>query len=569
MPNDDKIPSVYSYSPASNAREEQWGASLSPEAVAMVHTKLQLDVHSASEELDFILDALEGMHNLHFQHIRAGGGSEQYTWKNPEEIVEDYLVRVFDSLHRHLVETIFPEALKSRMPVDIVITVPAEWTYRAKNSTFRALTRAGFDENAFPKLTDVLLVSEPVAAAIYTARYLKEIEGVNFLRKGECFTLCDAGGGTVDVVSYRVKELEPFELEPATLATGLKCGSIFIDLAFKEWLKALLGEETYRRLDPKQLAHKLSSHNSEGRPMRQLMKTFNEKKRMFHRTQRDIRMDLPEPLHDLDMGDRVVGGEITITNENMKSFFDPCVDQIVELIRGQVKQVARLRTRLKNIFLVGGFAESEYLQEEISYSLGLNRLQLRRPDTSWTAVVRGAAIFGIEKSANKVLSTMKACPRSYGVPVSETFSKIRHHHDDVGVDPITKKPIAREQLLWLIKKGDLILSDKSEEIKQQFTKIFSPSSVRKGKLPIYSYDDDDDIPGRLSISQNDLTPVHTLEYDMTTIPLEEFTRQQPSQNSPPFYVTSLRLIMRLTVPRLEVELWWKDTKLRSANIPYL
>jgi hypothetical protein len=197
MPNDDKIPSVYSYSPASNAREEQWGASLSPEAVAMVHTKLQLDVHSASEELDFILDALEGMHNLHFQHIRAGGGSEQYTWKNPEEIVEDYLVRVFDSLHRHLVETIFPEALKSRMPVDIVITVPAEWTYRAKNSTFRALTRAGFDENAFPKLTDVLLVSEPVAAAIYTARYLKEIEGVNFLRKGECFTLCDAGGGTV------------------------------------------------------------------------------------------------------------------------------------------------------------------------------------------------------------------------------------------------------------------------------------------------------------------------------------------------------------------------------------
>jgi hypothetical protein len=84
-------------------------------------------------------------------------------------------------------------------------------------------------------------------------------------------------------------------------------------LAFKEWLKALLGEETYRRLDPKQLAHKLSSHNSEGRPMRQLMKTFNEKKRMFHRTQRDIRMDLPDPLHNLEMGDRVVGGEITIT----------------------------------------------------------------------------------------------------------------------------------------------------------------------------------------------------------------------------------------------------------------
>jgi hypothetical protein len=59
----------------------------------------------------------------------------------------------------------------------------------------------------------MLLVSEPEAAAIFTARYLKETMGRDFLKVflydgklqlvlisqqiNERFVLCDAGGGTV------------------------------------------------------------------------------------------------------------------------------------------------------------------------------------------------------------------------------------------------------------------------------------------------------------------------------------------------------------------------------------
>jgi hypothetical protein len=33
----------------------------------------------------------------------------------------------------------------------------------------------------------------------------------------ECFILCDAGGGTVDTISFQVKRIEPhFELEKVT-----------------------------------------------------------------------------------------------------------------------------------------------------------------------------------------------------------------------------------------------------------------------------------------------------------------------------------------------------------------
>jgi len=37
---------------------------------------------------------------------------------------------------------------------------------------------------------------------------------------------------------------------------------------------------------------------------------------------------------------------------------------------------------VQNVFLVGGFGESPYLQQELKESLDLRRIPMRRPDTS-------------------------------------------------------------------------------------------------------------------------------------------------------------------------------------------
>lgn len=96
---------------------------------------------------------------------------------------------------------------------------------------------------------------------------------------------------------------------------------------------------------------------------------------------------------------------------------------------------------------------------------------------------------------------MSACPRSYGVSVSEVFSETRHQGKDLVIDPHTGKLMAKEQLMWLIKKGDLILSDEPKVVKQQFTKNFSATDQRKGQINLYAYDYDD-LPERLWNAQN-------------------------------------------------------------------
>ncbi|KAH7342511.1 hypothetical protein BKA65DRAFT_504250 [Rhexocercosporidium sp. MPI-PUGE-AT-0058] len=554
MGNSKKIPSVISYSLKTQKGEQQWGADLSPQAIAMVHTKLQLDVVEPEAELDLVLQSLDGMWNLDFQYIKSQEGNPKYTCKGPEEIVEDYLSHVFAFLLEAV--STFTVELRREIPVDIVATVPAEWGYRAKNSTFRALERAGFNRMTFPNLKDLLLVSEPKAAAIYTARYLKEANGGNFLRQGECFVLCDAGGGTVDVVSYKVKQLEPtFEIEPVTLATGAKCGSIFINLAFKTWLRNLIGHRLYQELDQAQPVDRISSHDAEGERMRALMKTFNLYKRKFQKGHRDIKIDLPEPFENLDLDNRVVGGQITITCEEMESFFEPRATVIVNLIQGQVERVERLRTKLKNVFLVGGFAESKYLQSSVSESLKLRGLELKVPDTSWTAVVQGAAIFGIEKSTNtSSLSVMSACNRSYGIGMFVPFSEFMHDRRDRFLDPLTKKVMAREQLKWLIKKGDLILSDEPKEVRAGPIDLnFTETASRRGTIPIYSYDGND-TPDRLSVYENDLNKCLTIHYDLKDIPTQEFQYHKAVGNDPPFYVASLELAMTVAPQSIHVAL---------------
>ena len=199
MENDVKIPSVISYSPTSEAQEQQLGADLSPNAVAMIDIKIQLEAQdNRLDELDLVIQVLEGTKNLNFADIQQAQGITEYTTKSPEIIVTDYLEKAFSHFQRG---TEYLSVIKDNNPVDIIVTVPVvcvppcsrdrcvvkshsdrkliplqAWSYRAKNSTFKAIRNAGFSSDNFPKAVNYYLVTEPEAAALYTARSLKEEE---------------------------------------------------------------------------------------------------------------------------------------------------------------------------------------------------------------------------------------------------------------------------------------------------------------------------------------------------------------------------------------------------------
>jgi hypothetical protein len=86
---------------------------------------------------------------------------------------------------------------------------------------------------------------------------------------------------------------------------------------------------------------------------------------------------------------------------------------------------------------------------------------------------------------------MSACPRSYGVLVSKPYSKVEHDPQDLKRDHVLKTDMAREQLQWLIKKGDLILSNEVMEVSVIFERNLTEAGSKKGSITIFAYDYDD------------------------------------------------------------------------------
>ena len=62
---------------------------------------------------------------------------------------------------------------------------------------------------------------------------------------------------------------------------------------------------------------------------------------------------------------------------------------------------------------------------------------------------------------------------------------------------MTGAHIAAGQMHWLVRKGDLILSDKPQTIYHSVTEQFTEASQKDRKVTIWSYDDHDHLPTKI------------------------------------------------------------------------
>lgn len=196
MSNLEKVPSVISYS-HSKQGQAQWGTDISKGAVTMVNQKLELELQDSKlDELDLTLYVLKGTDYLSFENVREAGPFPEFTFKTPEEVVTDYLKHLFKCARDAINEE---QISRTNTAIDMVVTVPVvsllqhsatclctlnvlqPWTYHGFNSIFKAISKAGFNTTNLPTLKDIMMVSEPEAAALFTAQDLKD-RGTEFLQ---------------------------------------------------------------------------------------------------------------------------------------------------------------------------------------------------------------------------------------------------------------------------------------------------------------------------------------------------------------------------------------------------
>ena len=120
-----------------------------------------------------------------------------------------------------------------------------------------------------------------------------------------------------------------------------------------------------------------------------------------------------------------------------------------------------------------------------------------------TAVVQGAVVYGIEKSRHSELRLMAKSMSSYGIVVNEPFSMYKYESRDRYIDQLSGREVARKQFAWLIRRGDVVLSDGTQIAEKEFSVSFEANKSLKFVLPIYIYNDEADaVPNRWETGQH-------------------------------------------------------------------
>jgi molecular chaperone DnaK (HSP70) len=435
----DKVPTEIAYEATSpqpgheSTVKPRWGFMFKPEEPRLRCMKLFLD---KSQKLPWYVSPIDTATQL-----------RKYN-KNVVDAVSDFLAEVY----KHTMDTLtrrYGEAFMSTTKVEFVLTCPAVWSDTAKNSTLLAAERAGMGSRS-----DIQMISEPEAAAVYT---LKAIQP-NHLSVGDNFVVCDAGGGTVDLIAYKIKSLRPLRVEESAVGTGGLCGSAFINYAFEEHVRGRIGEERFDEMKLKK-----------AKTWQMALKYFEEfVKRNFNEEEhQEVNVPFPGLPDNEEAG--IDSGFMVMKAEQIKEIFEPVVKKVCDLVQGQVDGIREKGGIVSGIILVGGFGQSNYLYTRLKRHFNTaapppytplpthaqanalvdgRSIEVMQPVYAWTAVVRGAVLRGLEGS---MVVTRKS-RYYYGTSYATVYDEDKHRVDERYWSPLWERWMVSDRMQWHIAK---------------------------------------------------------------------------------------------------------------------
>ncbi|KAI1181192.1 hypothetical protein F4777DRAFT_592852 [Nemania sp. FL0916] len=403
------------------------------------------------------------VHLENSKHMKQARESLEKLGKDVVTVISDYLQKVWE----HLLEIItraWGRDFISTHPYHVVITVPAIWQDSQTDMMTRALRKAGV-LNKRPRCEDTTyaFVSEPEAAALASLHSYNKLPN---LQPGQTFVIADLGGGTVDIISFRVKRTRPkLDLEEIVEGQGGLYGATFLDEAFLECIERKLGEKrkTSRTLKLWHQMHHIERQRIMGTVWEQ------EIKRQYHDGLLGQNIDLGAQGHRRP--------ELQLDPKDLNGVFDSVCKPIVALIQKQTEAIEK-KTGDPPQFIVmnGGFGRCEYIYRKLCQHFG-DRVEVlfEGNDNPWTAVARGAVLSGVADVQKTPQVHSRVSRYSYGWPRWEEFDHRIHDGRDHDIHELTGQSIALDQMEWIIHRGESIEGQQPRV--HEYVRIFDMDEV--------------------------------------------------------------------------------------------
>ncbi|KAE9368265.1 actin-like ATPase domain-containing protein [Stipitochalara longipes BDJ] len=462
-----KAPSVIAYAHEEKNRgkitQNQWGFQVTPKLRSYQWTKLLLDDDIDLTEFDD--KSVKELHGDGFLALPRG--------KTAKDVCADYLAELYKCMMAKLEKELGAHVL-GVTPLEIWVTMPAIWSDKAQVATRDAAKKAGFGSRLGDRL---FMIPEPEAAALVAMKPHLGFGTLDPIDVGECILVCDCGGGTVDIATYVIDSVNPrLKFRELCLGMGGKCGSTAIDRNFIKWMEKKFGHHyTSLPLEKRRLGSKA-------------MVEFERQKRNFRAAEGQSsfeieNMDMDAPDSDIFDSDE---GIVKLSRSDMQSLFDPVMDDVIKLVSQQAEVGEKMSGRkLDRLILVGGFGDSDYLHSKLkTWCLSHGNIQLTCPEDCQSAIVRGAALRGLEGTRPDVFFAK----RHYGWSWGEPFREGIDDEENAYTDDYNGKKYCRGRMHWVISKGQELLPDSvfARNVQLSMDPAHTPLAERKSTLQLFS-----------------------------------------------------------------------------------
>ncbi|KAF2967326.1 hypothetical protein GQX73_g6252 [Xylaria multiplex] len=457
-----------------------WGSLVEPDCDPVRWFKLLL-VHE--EDLDPDLKSSEFIHKARKFLAEEG--------KTAVDLVADYLRALWD----HALETIkraIGEALLKALRFNVVITVPAIWKEYARGYMEQAARDAGILNERLAGDTTLKFVPEPEAAGLST---LSDV--TRKVSKDDVFVICDAGGGTVDLITYKVSNTKPISLEEAVEGKGALCGGIFVDQAFAIKCKKCLGKRWER----------LSGYDKNSVMRRDWEKGVKPQFTPSLDKDYDIQVPALAGITDDPKSDPIIkGGRMIFTTAHIESIFSGVFKDIDKLVDDQIESSKERKLSVTGIILVGGFGASPYLYEHLRDRYKANGIDILQASgmKPRTAICRGAVIKGFVAIASEVQSerlntdslpikvTSTISRSSYGTSYKCRFVPGTHEERDKVWSDVEYEYMAENQMDWYLKRGEVVST--KDTVRKSWVRTFRDENDFHGSITEHIQSCDEKVP---------------------------------------------------------------------------
>ncbi|KAJ7490801.1 hypothetical protein FB451DRAFT_1513799 [Mycena latifolia] len=335
------------------------------------------------------------------------------------------------------------------------------------------------------------------------------------LRRGKGVVIVDAGGGTVDISTYRLFK-----------------GSIFVSNRASEHLKSKLQGSKYAD------------------DVDHIRECFDKTTKLRFRSTDEwsyIRFGRPK---DKDEALNIANGQMKLSGAVVAGFFRPSLDAIVLAI---LNQSSSALVPISSVLLVGGFAASEWLYSELKEKMSTRGLEVSRPDSHVNkAVADGAVSFCLDHFVSARISK-----HTYGLKCAVIYQAKNAEHR-------TRSQTTTMDVdgnIWVPNKFSSILKknirvSETREFRETYVHLEKdPTKLRTASIALLRYDGQDEDPTWTDIDSGRYSVLCQVRADTSQI-AKALKRRQGALG--PYYCLQFDVVLSFGLTELKAQIAWEE-----------